>query len=43
MVDHDDDAVRDMLVLLHQLQRANPDLVIVPAHDARAQVPIAAF
>ncbi len=43
MVDHDAAAVRDQLVLLHRLQRANPDLVIVPAHDARAHVTIATF
>ncbi len=35
MVDHDPEAVRQQLVLLHQLQRANPDLTIIPAHDAR--------
>ena len=43
MVDHDAAAVRDQLILLHQLQRANPNLVIVPAHDARAHVTIATF
>lgn len=43
MVDHDAGAVREQLVLLHQLQRANPDLVIVPAHDARVHVTIATF
>jgi len=43
MVDHDAAAVREQLVLLHQLQRANPDLVIVPAHDPRAHVTIATF
>lgn len=35
MVDHDAAGVRRQLVLLHQLQRANPTLLIVPAHDAR--------
>ncbi|MFW2390454.1 MAG: MBL fold metallo-hydrolase [Polyangiales bacterium] len=43
MVDNDAAAVREQLVLLHQLQRANPDLVIVPAHDARVHVTIATF
>ena len=43
MVDYDAGAVREQLVLLHQLQRANPDLVIVPAHDARVHVTIATF
>jgi hypothetical protein len=35
MMDHDAAMVREQLVLLHQIQRANPDLIIVPAHDAR--------
>ncbi len=43
MVDHDAAEVRTQLVLLHQLQRANPDLVIVPAHDARVHVQIPSF
>lgn len=43
MVDFDAAGVREQLVLLHQLQRANPDLVIVPAHDARVHVTIATF
>lgn len=43
MVDYNAAAVRDQLVLLHQLQRANPDLVIVPAHDARVHVTIPSF
>lgn len=43
MVDHDAAEVREQLVLLHQLQRANPDLVIVPAHDARVHVQIPSF
>ena len=34
-VDFDAARVREQLVLLHQLQRANPDLIVVPAHDAR--------
>jgi len=40
MVDHDPEAVREQLVLLHQVQRANPDLTIVPAHDARVHIEI---
>jgi hypothetical protein len=43
MVDFDAAGVREQLVLLHQLQRANPDLIIVPAHDARVHDTIAAF
>jgi len=43
MVDFDAAGVRDQLVLLHQLQRANPNLIIVPAHDARVHVTIATF
>lgn len=43
MVDHDAAEVREQLILLHQLQRANPELVIVPAHDARVHVTIASF
>jgi N-acyl homoserine lactone hydrolase len=43
MVDFDPAGVREQLVMLHQLQRANPDLVIVPAHDARVHETIAAF
>jgi len=43
MVDFDAAGVREQLVLLHQLQRANPNLVIIPAHDARAHVTIATF
>jgi glyoxylase-like metal-dependent hydrolase (beta-lactamase superfamily II) len=43
MVDFDAAGVREQLVLLHQLQRANPELVIVPAHDARVHVTIATF
>lgn len=34
-VDNDQAAVRAMLVKLHQIKRASPGLVIVPAHDAR--------
>jgi hypothetical protein len=43
MVDHDADAVRGQLILLHQLQSRNPDLVIIPAHDARVHDVIATF
>ena len=43
MVDFDAAGVREQLVLLHQLQRANPDLIIVPAHDARVHETIATF
>jgi len=35
MVDADAGRVRELLVQLHQLQQANPGLVIVPAHDRR--------
>jgi glyoxylase-like metal-dependent hydrolase (beta-lactamase superfamily II) len=43
MVDFDAAGVRKQLVLLHQLQRANPELIIVPAHDARVHKTIATF
>lgn len=43
MVDHDPAAVRDQLVLLHQLQRANPKLRIIPAHDARVHADMPTF
>lgn len=43
MFDYDAAGVREQLVFLHQLQRANPELVIVPAHDARVHVAIATF
>ena len=43
MVDHDAAGVREQLVALHQLQRANPNLVIVPAHDARAHEAVQTF
>jgi glyoxylase-like metal-dependent hydrolase (beta-lactamase superfamily II) len=43
MVDHDAAGVRAQLVALHQLQRANRDLIIVPAHDARVHDTIAKF
>jgi len=43
MVDHDPALVRDQLVSLHKLQRAHPELVIVPAHDARVHATIARF
>lgn len=41
MVDFDPAGVREQLVLLHQLQRDNPGLTIVPAHDARVHDTIA--
>ncbi len=41
MVDHDAQAVRQQLVFLHQLEAANPELIIVPAHDARVHEEIA--
>jgi len=43
MIDYDAAGVRDQLVFLHLLQRANPELVIVPSHDARVHVTIATF
>ncbi|MFZ1864476.1 MAG: MBL fold metallo-hydrolase [Polyangiales bacterium] len=43
MVDHDAARLRKQLVLLHQLQLANPALLIVPAHDARVHEAIALF
>jgi glyoxylase-like metal-dependent hydrolase (beta-lactamase superfamily II) len=43
MVDHDPAGVREQLVLLHQLQRANPELIIVPAHDARVHETLESF
>lgn len=36
LVDHDDDAVRDQIAHLAALDRRFPQLVIIPAHDARA-------
>ena len=35
LVDSDGDQVRALLVRLHQLKQAMPDLIIVPAHDRR--------
>ena len=43
MVDHDPVGVREQLTLLHRLQRANPTLLIVPAHDARVHGAISGF
>jgi len=43
MVDHDAAAVREQLVMLHQLQRSNPDLIVVPCHDARVHERITEF
>lgn len=36
MVDSDEETLRDMLVRLYQLHQANPDLMVLPAHDRRA-------
>ena len=36
MVDADAESVRALIVRMHQLQQAMPDLVIIPAHDPRA-------
>jgi glyoxylase-like metal-dependent hydrolase (beta-lactamase superfamily II) len=41
MVDGDPASVREQLVQLHQLQRAHPELVVVPAHDARVHATMA--
>ena len=35
LVDHDEAQVRELIVKMHQLKQAMPDLVIVPAHDRR--------
>lgn len=35
LVDDDAGRVRELLVQLHRLQQANPELVMVPAHDRR--------
>lgn len=43
MVDHDAAGVREQLVMLHQLQWANPNLTIVPAHDGRVHEGIESF
>lgn len=43
MVDSDPGLVRDQLVLLNKLQDTEPELVIVPAHDARVQAKMAQF
>jgi glyoxylase-like metal-dependent hydrolase (beta-lactamase superfamily II) len=43
MVDDDPQLVRDQLVLLHKLQKMHPELVIVPAHDARVHAQMAQF
>ena len=42
-VDDDPAKVREQLVMLHQLQRANPELRIVPAHDKRVHEGIERF
>lgn len=43
MVDEDPLRVREDLVILHRLQAANPDLVIVPAHDVERMRALAPF
>lgn len=35
LVDNDPEGVRTLLVKLHQLKEAMPDLIVVPAHDRR--------
>ena len=35
LVDNDPEGVRALLVKLHQLKQAMPDLIVVPAHDRR--------
>lgn len=35
LVDHDAEAVRQQIVLMHRLQKMMPGLVVVPAHDRR--------
>ena len=35
MVDADAEGVRGLIVHLHQLKQAMPELIVVPAHDAR--------
>ncbi|MNT93169.1 hypothetical protein D3C72_2345770 [compost metagenome] len=43
IVDHDDAGTREALAKLRDLAKANPDLVLVPAHDAAAQEPLGFF
>ncbi|MGB5812275.1 MAG: MBL fold metallo-hydrolase [Polyangiales bacterium] len=43
MADDDPAMVRDQLVFLHKIQEANPDLVIVPAHDSRVYATMSQF
>ena len=43
MVDMDAAAVRAQLTLLHRLARQSPELVVVPAHDARVHEGIPRF
>ena len=43
MVDHDPAKVREQLVRLHQLNKANPTLQIIPAHDKRVHANIVSF
>lgn len=43
LVDDDPELVRDQLVFLHKLRQTNPEVVIVPAHDARVHAVMAQF
>jgi glyoxylase-like metal-dependent hydrolase (beta-lactamase superfamily II) len=43
LADSDAAGLREQLVLLNQLQGANPELLIVPAHDKRVHAQIAEF
>jgi hypothetical protein len=43
MVDFDGDRNRELIVKLHELQQALPDLIIVPAHDRRVWDALPAF
>ncbi len=43
MADSDPALLRDQLAFLHKLNQTNPDIVIVPAHDARVHDRMAQF
>jgi glyoxylase-like metal-dependent hydrolase (beta-lactamase superfamily II) len=43
LVDSDEAAVRELIVHMHQLQAAQPDLIIVPAHDRRVWEKLPSF
>lgn len=43
MVDEDAQLVRDQLVFLHKIAKTHPELIIVPAHDARVHAQMAQF